>query len=241
MLDMLLDVEACYVTLGAAARLSAVLGLHRKLEDSHLPMAEITERRNVFWVLYIFDKVFSLRLGRPPTISDDDIEIDEPDEDESQGHANLSVLFPNFVRLSKIASEIYSEVYSTRAGSKSALEKLKTIDRLDRELTDWRDSLPEGIQPEKQLHCSAENLPSAVILQFEYYNCLSTLHRSSSHRGMLTRRDESSSEMPAPASSDINLQLFSSHLVCLSAARHTAKLLITLTEESDQPRDNLVR
>jgi hypothetical protein len=238
---MLLDVEASYTALGAAARLSIVLGLHRKIDDPQLSECEIEERRNVFWVLYVFDKMMSLRLGRPPTIDDREIEIDEPRACEPLSHPDTpdaSLYFGNFVKLSNIEGEIYNALYSARCpSSNSWKERVATVDRLNKKVVDWRDSLPDGIiQPGQPLNCNVHLVPSAVLLHSEYYNCLSTLHRLSSYRGTIIASDESHHRV-----SPDDPAVSSSRTVCIGAARDTARIMGSLNDRSGKFRNNLIR
>lgn len=242
-LDILLDAEAAYIALGTAARLATALGLHRKFEDVNLSASEVIHRRNVFWAIYIFDKIMSLRLGRPPVINDSDVEVDPPDDFGALGQSDfgdLSNFFSSHVKLSRIESDIYSELYSARSRTKSVRERLRSIGALDRRLRQWQESLPTSIQPEKPILCSTDLIPHAILLQFEYFNAVSTLHRSSVYTALITG-DESGGDMPSHGIPDVDPRVFSSHLICLDAARHTAKLLISLNRASHQPRDNLVR
>lgn len=239
MLEMLLNVEASYMAIGVAARLSLVLGLHRKVDGPD--PAEIKERHNTFWALYVFDKIVSLRLGRPPTISDREIEIDEPGSCGLLSHHNTttaSLYFQNLIKLSNIEGEIYSELYSPRCSSSTSwAERIEVVDRLNKKVIEWRDSLPDGvIQPGRPLSCSTYLVPSAVLLHCEYYNCLSTLHRLSSYRGAMITDNELHHEP-----NTVDLGITSSRIVCISAARDTARILGSLEERSGIIRNNLIR
>ena len=241
MLDMLLDVEASYMAIGVAARLSLVLGLHRKVDGPDPAVCEIQERHNIFWALYVFDKIISLRLGRPPTISDREIEIDEPASCKSLAHhntTNASLYFHNLIKLSKIEGEIYSELYSPRCSSSNSwAERIAKVDRLNKRIIEWRDSLPDGIiQPGQPLNCSTHLIPSAVLLHCEYYNCLSTLHRLSSYRGTMITSNELHHKL-----NTVNLAITSSRIVCIDAARDTARVMGSLGERSGIIRNNLIR
>jgi hypothetical protein len=51
------------------------LGLHRKpRRQSRSLQAEMNRRR--FWTAYVLDRDISIALGRPPSISDHDIDVD---------------------------------------------------------------------------------------------------------------------------------------------------------------------
>lgn len=61
--------------MGAAMRLCIELGLHRKPRRT-VPsvIGEMDKRR--FWTAYFLDRDISIALGRPPSISDHDIDAD---------------------------------------------------------------------------------------------------------------------------------------------------------------------
>ena len=240
-MDIMLDAESAYVTLGAAARMATSLGMHRKLKDVNLRSSETEDRRKVFLILYIFDKTLSLRLGRPPAIDDDD--LDPPDTQEMPIHLNdriSPIVFASHVRLSRIASEIYSRLYSARSRKQSALERFKTIAQLDKELQDWHNSLPIEIQPEKPLLCSSEYIHPVVMLHFEYFNCLTTLHRTRAFQDISIAYDELRNAGPALAGEEIGCRIYSGHLICLDAARRIAHLLPILSRNGYKSRNNMV-
>ncbi|KAJ6096566.1 hypothetical protein N7486_007312 [Penicillium sp. IBT 16267x] len=146
-LDMLLDAEASYMAIGAAGRLALGLGLHRTLVDSHLTLGEVEERRNVFWVLYVLDRGVSLRLGRPPTICDEDIEVSEPTLGPISQPSQIKDGFAQFVKLNRIKSEIYSKLYSVRSMiGECQAERLASLQSLEEKLIIWQKSLPTDMQ-----------------------------------------------------------------------------------------------
>lgn len=236
---MILDGESSYTVLGPATRLAMSLGLHRKLANINLPPAEVTQRRNAFWILYIFEKTISLRTGRPSLIRDDDIEIEPLNDDAASNtsqEASQRPRFSNHIKLIRIESEIYDELYSTRSRLNPGKKRLALITKFDNKLREWRESLPLEIQPEKPIQCAAEYVHVAVMLQFAYFNCVITLHRLSVYNaiGILAESDMDPSTSEGSA---IHPQAYASHLTCLQAARNTAKLLKYFEQDSHLPRD----
>ncbi|RHZ52745.1 hypothetical protein CDV55_102117 [Aspergillus turcosus] len=218
-LEILLDVEAGYMAIGSAARLALGLGLNRDC-NAEFSTSDVEERRNVFWVVYIIDRTLSFRLGRPPTISDEDIQVSEP----------ASGKFLHMVRLIKIESEIYTRLYSVRARDPDRrTERLAAEDELYQKLVGWQYSLPDGeLQPGQVLHCpNPEQLPSTILLHAEYYNCQLMLWR-------LDIGTEATSSPDDPRWS-------SKRMACLAAARDTVKLLDSLREGGELFRNNLAR
>jgi hypothetical protein len=241
MLDILLDIEASYMAIGVAARLALALGLHRASIDSHSTTSEIEQRRNVFWVLYVQDRCISLRLGRPPTICEDDIEVSEPIACRllQPPHVGDCVsYFAHFVKLARIKSGIYSKLYSVRSPKGNRLaESIATVSNLDEKLAIWRESLPELPPLEKVLRFpNLEMFLSTVLLHAEYYNCQLMLHRSG-----LYGEAFGPNNLPIPETSSTESHSISSRARCLTAARHTAQLLNSLRESGHLSRNNLVR
>ncbi len=60
---------------GAAMRLCIELGLHRK-PRRNIPSVEGEMNKRRFWTAYFLDRDISIALGRPPSISDHDIDAD---------------------------------------------------------------------------------------------------------------------------------------------------------------------
>jgi hypothetical protein len=218
-LETLLDVEAGYMAIGSAARLALGLGLNRDC-NAECSTGEVEERRNVFWVLYVLDRGLSFRLGRPPTIPEEDIQISEP----------ASGKFAHLVRLIRIESEIYTRLYSVRARDPDRRsERLAAEDELYQKLLAWQYSLPYGeLQPGQVLHCpNPEQLPSTFTLHAEFYNCQLMLWHW---------------EIGAETSSSPEDPRWSSKCrACLAAARDTVKLLDSLREGGELFRNNLAR
>ncbi|OGM43691.1 hypothetical protein ABOM_008801 [Aspergillus bombycis] len=239
--EILLDKEATYIALGAAVRVATSLGLQQQLKGPRLSPPEASERYIIFWCMYSLDKSLSLRLGRPPAIDDRDIEIDVPDERQlAVTNPRTSVWLLAHINLSRIASEIYSELYSARSRRYPALKRFRTISELDTKLQEWRRSLPADVQPGKPLVCSKENVRQAITLHLEYFNCLATLHRCWAFQDQLTEYDELRHDMARQGCGDIGDRVYTGHMICLDSARNVARLLIAINQYSFPKRTMLV-
>ncbi|KAE8160689.1 fungal-specific transcription factor domain-containing protein [Aspergillus tamarii] len=239
--EILLDKEATYIALGAAARVATSLGLQQQLKDPRLSPPEVSERYIIFWCIYSLDKSLSLRLGRPPAIDDRDIEIDIPDERQlTVTKPGTAVLLLAHMRLSRIASEVYSELYSARSRRYPPLKRFRTISDLDAKLQEWCRSLPVDVQPGKPIVCSKENFRHAITLHLEYFNCLATLHRCWAFQDQLTEYDELRNDMARQDCADIGDRVYTGHMICLDSARNVARLLIAIDEYGFPKRTMLV-
>ena len=74
-------------TVGVASRTAISLGLHRRddvylaaqssfFTDSSALQAHNNHRKNVFWSLYSLDRLCMFILNKPPSIRDEDIDVD---------------------------------------------------------------------------------------------------------------------------------------------------------------------
>ncbi|KAI0482554.1 fungal-specific transcription factor domain-containing protein [Xylariaceae sp. FL0804] len=143
---------------GAAMRICIELGLHRRPRRPQLDVdGEMTKRR--FWTAYFLDRDISIAVGRPPSISDHDIDTDLPfdiNEDtldsEVIRQASLRVIqtpvnppttmtsFIHRTRLKKIESEIQHVVY--RVDRPGRVVPDATLDQFIVQLEAWRSAIP---------------------------------------------------------------------------------------------------
>ncbi|ORY66068.1 fungal-specific transcription factor domain-containing protein [Pseudomassariella vexata] len=142
---------------GSAMRLCIELGLHRRTRRQ-MPsvQGEMSKRR--FWTAYFLDRDISIAIGRPPGISDHDIDTDLPldisedtNSDEYVRQASSHVMnipttpsnsltsFIHRLRLKRIESEIQHVVYRVDQPSKIPDVIVNAfLDRLD----NWKNAIP---------------------------------------------------------------------------------------------------
>ncbi|KAI1633042.1 fungal-specific transcription factor domain-containing protein [Biscogniauxia mediterranea] len=142
---------------GAAMRICIELGLHRRPRRPNLTMeGEMNKRR--FWTAYFLDRDISIAVGRPPSISDHDIDAELPfdisedtcdDEVVRQASMRVSHIpvnppnsltsFIHRTRLKKIESEIQHVVYRVDKSDKIPESVINGF--LD-QLNTWKDTIP---------------------------------------------------------------------------------------------------
>lgn len=219
--------------IAAAIRLSHNIGLHKRGTNFNLNPIEIEQRKRVFWIAYMLDKDLCLRSGRPPAQDDDDMNVELPDLDPADGIGNIPLadgkgkmnLFRVMCELAIVESKVYNRLYSTKATKQSDGEILNTIGELDKELEDWKDRIPIDFRPEREIKASHTPLIlHIVMLHFNYYNCLTTIHRMSIHHGYWTSR-LSNYAIQGLNARPLNPRIFSSAALCVSAARASISLL----------------
>lgn len=225
--------QPSYLLVAAAIRLSHSIGLHKRGSGFNLNSVEIEQRKRVFWIAYMLDKDICLRSGRPPAQDDDDMNVELPSADPEDNIGNIPLadgkgkvnLFRVMCEFSTIESRVYKQLYSTKASKQSDGELLNTIGELDRQLEEWKDSIPLDFRPEHEIKASHTPLIlHVVVLHFAYYNCLTTIHRMSVHHGYWTSR-LSNFAIQGLNSKPLNPRVFSSAALCVQAARASIHLI----------------
>ncbi|KAH8586014.1 fungal-specific transcription factor domain-containing protein [Bisporella sp. PMI_857] len=223
-----LEPQSIFILSATASRLAYAMGLHHKLDGFGLSQQEVQQRYNVFWIVYVMDKTIALRFGHPSVMRDDDIGIDLPHQDSlleeySDGLKRYN-MFRYHAELAQLESRVYSELYSVRARSKSKSNRLAAVGELDKALQEWRLALPQEIRPGEPIQYAEEHFIPLAMMQFAYFNCLTTIHRSSIHHGSWTSdgacNDEATSHDPS-----LNPRVYASYSICLTAARKSIELL----------------
>ncbi|KAH0542897.1 hypothetical protein FGG08_002757 [Glutinoglossum americanum] len=225
--------QPSFFLVAAAIRISHSIGLHKKGSGFNLNPEELEQRKRVFWIAYMVDKDICLRSGRPPAQDDDDMNVELPSEDPEDNIGNIPLadgkgkvnIFRLMARFAIIESRVYKLLYSTKAAKQSDGELLNTIGELDRELEDWKDSIPIDFRPEHEIRAAHTPLVlHIVVLHFAYYNCLTTIHRMSIHHGYWTSR-LSNYAIQGLNARPLNPRVFSSAALCVSAARASIHLI----------------
>lgn len=225
--------QPSYFLIAAAVRLANSIGMHRRGSWFGLNSVEVEQRRRVFWIMYLLDKELALRSGRPGAINDDDFNVDLPEEDPADGVGNIPLaggkakvnLFRLLAQFSTIEGKVYMQLYSAKASRQTDQEILNTIGELDQELERWKESVPIEIRPDNEIKMDEGPLVlHVVMLHFAYYNCLTTIHRMSIHHGYWTSR-LSNYAISGLSAKPLNPRVFSSAVLCVSAARASINLI----------------
>ncbi|BDD59917.1 hypothetical protein MAP00_005087 [Monascus purpureus] len=225
--------QPSFFLVAAAIRLSHSIGLHKKGAALGLNPVEVEQRNRVFWIAYLLDRDICLRSGRPPVQDDDDMNVSFPSEDPPDCIGNVPLsdgsgkfnIFSAMCKFATIASKVYKRLYSAKAAKQSDGELLNTIGELDRELEEWKDSIPLDFRPENEIKATYTPLILHVaILHFAYYNCLTTIHRMSVHHGYWTSR-LSNYAVQGLNARPLNPRVFLSSVLCVTAARGTINLI----------------
>ena len=144
-----------------AVSIAQSLGLNRDPSDWPLPDWEIRQRRRLAWATFVQDKWLALNTGRSSHIQADDWDVEPLNESDFAEHGQrnygtdmpASVECQHFIKLcelSIIVDEILRSMYSIKAAK--ALQNdldatLETAKPLRLRLSEWFQSLPEGLLP----------------------------------------------------------------------------------------------
>ncbi|PYI07288.1 fungal-specific transcription factor domain protein [Aspergillus sclerotiicarbonarius CBS 121057] len=224
--------QPSFFLVAAAIRLSHSIGLHKRGSGFGLNPVEVEQRKRVFWIAYLLDKDICLRSGRPPVQDDDDMNVELPSDDPPDNIGNVPLsdgskfnLFRSMCRFAIIESRVYKRLYSAKASKQSDGELLNTIGDLDKDLEEWKDSIPLEFRPENEIKTTYTPLIlHVVVLHFAYYNCLTTIHRMSVHHGYWTSR-LSNYAIQGLNARPLNPRVFLSAVLCVTAARASINLI----------------
>ena len=224
--------QPSFSLIGAAIRLMHSIGLHKRSSGFGLNEMESEQRKRVFWIGYMVDREQSLRSGRPPLQDDDDWNVDLPSEEPEDGVGMVSTdagqkvnLFRKLCEFALICSNVYHRLYTVKASKQSDGELLNTIGELDRELEEWKDSIPLDFRPEHEPFSRDQALMLQIVtLHFGYYNVLTTIHRMSVHHGYWTSR-LSEYAFKGRNTKSLNPRVYSSAALVVQAARASINLI----------------
>ncbi|KAH7385439.1 fungal-specific transcription factor domain-containing protein [Phaeosphaeria sp. MPI-PUGE-AT-0046c] len=115
------------VMIGIAAGMCQALGYHRYQTMKDDTEEERNEKIHLFWMIYMFDKTMSLRLGRPSVIQDWDISLpfftaDTLEKDVPAGRLMLTY----WVKVARVQGQTYERLFSPAAFLKPGEERTRT-------------------------------------------------------------------------------------------------------------------
>ncbi len=172
---------------GMAMRLAYDIGLHLDSSASGMSQREVDIRRMTLWACVIYDRYWSLFLGRPTTLKSADLEIYSlANQFERLGTCqpagpdkSLNTrVYEALIDLMEIAGKIVenpehrSQSPSATSLDQSAYFRMASIDR---ELHKWATNLPKDLQYTEENRASAPY--SFYLLHQQYYAVLILLHR----------------------------------------------------------------
>lgn len=116
----------CWILVSTAAGLCQHLGYHRintMVNDTH---EERNSKIHIFWMIYMFDKTLSLRLGRSSVIQDWDISLPfiSANDEPSSGPDGTQML-SYWIKVARVQGQIYEKLFCPAAFLKTPEERTR--------------------------------------------------------------------------------------------------------------------
>ncbi|KAB5566749.1 hypothetical protein GE09DRAFT_745875 [Coniochaeta sp. 2T2.1] len=128
--------DAAYISISTAMHISIMHGVHRGWS--------VDERgKRTFWTVYILDRWLSCLMGRPPTILDDAIRLEMPED--IPGMPPAAGLKAN-IELARISGYIVCSSYRVTQRGQTADRVECYLHRALELLSNWRANLPSSLQ-----------------------------------------------------------------------------------------------
>lgn len=134
----------CSSLIAAAASHCQMLGYHSEMSYRNDQPRKSNDKRRVFWILYVFDKSFSLLLGHASKIQDFEVDVQYPPLSTDPGVRPWEDIFILYVRMARIQGQIYSRLYSPAGVKAQQSERLQCISDLKAAMEQWRVDLSQA-------------------------------------------------------------------------------------------------
>lgn len=156
--------DTCWVWsfVGMLTGLATSLGLQLECNPMGLPAWEKRLRRRLWWAVYAEDKWRALLMGRPPYIRQDEWDVTDLHEDDFRidqmqidfllspnDQVQRDTAYQHFARLSRIADEVQSRLFSLRASQRLSSNfdlTLEVARGLLEKLKEWWSLIPSGLK-----------------------------------------------------------------------------------------------
>lgn len=123
----------CWTLVSSAAGLCQNLGYHRINTMMNDTVQDRRSKLHVFWMIYMFDKTLSLRLGRASLIQDWDISLPfVAPGDEALNGTEGSKMLAYWVKVAQVQGQTYEKLFSPAAFLRSPTERTRiAVDLVD--------------------------------------------------------------------------------------------------------------
>ncbi|CAM1503729.1 Fc.00g013200.m01.CDS01 [Cosmosporella sp. VM-42] len=106
--------SAAWNFINSASHMIQALGLQHNVPIGIEGPEEKAQKRDLFWTIYMTEKMLSLRLGRSSTFRDQDITLTRPGM-ERPSSSFFAELAPGWINVASIQGRIYDDIYSPGA------------------------------------------------------------------------------------------------------------------------------
>ncbi|KAL1796425.1 hypothetical protein ACET3X_004965 [Alternaria dauci] len=160
--------SSSWLLIGLAARMAITMGMHRDSSNLQFAPIERNVRRQVWWSIYIFEKILCGILGRPTGIDDREVAMKVPDAPTLE-QTPITALFLHLCSdLASLSYRIRQRAYFDKTSSEERSPTLAVAMTLLRECDNFYAKIP--------LHMSLEAVPGAtdsrvmiLLLHIYYY------------------------------------------------------------------------
>ncbi|KAJ6438752.1 thymidylate kinase [Purpureocillium lavendulum] len=203
--------DAAYMYVAAAMHISIMLGAHRGWVDER--------GKRVFWSVYALDRWLSCLMGRPPTITDDAIQLPLP--------ADAPSMPPAFglrahVELSRISGHVVGNTYhGAKGGAGIDAAGARQPDNAIWMLEQWQSSLPPALRLSAN---GLSNDPAVCMLHMRYNQLLIVAIRPLFFSAVKRAVAERLMAQPPPSSATNSEQQLGHLRCCIVAAARNMRL-----------------
>lgn len=158
------------------------MGMNR-IESYRGMSEEAKMRRNAtWWLVYIFERDMSIKLGRAPMVPDSEISAEMLDLSSGKDEFICAAYF---IQLSRIYGKVYRKLFSVAAQSRSRAQHFQDVVSLSHELEAWKQRLPEQYQLSDNFnyHVDSNSISDlsfkkmVIWLHSSYYEVTTTVNR----------------------------------------------------------------
>ncbi|KAI2790325.1 hypothetical protein POX_d05835 [Penicillium oxalicum] len=220
--------HSAYVLIGNAMRVSLTIGMNHNVPESQImDPIERQHRIELWWTIYIFDRMWGSKMGLPMQILDEDIHVDLPSMVTPSWRHKEELSDPDYmkanIKLARIVGETITRLYSRRKYEESFLQR---VQKLLKSLKDWVDTLPES------LRLNMEDLESSkkpvVSLHMAFNQCVILTTRPTLLHLLITLRKNNGTRPLGDNFRDLVSQpVLTLSEACIHAARHSHSMILT--------------
>ncbi|CAG7920830.1 unnamed protein product [Penicillium olsonii] len=224
--------HSAYILIGNAMRMGLTIGLNHSIPESQLiDPVERQHRIQIWWTIYIFDRMWGSKMGLPMQILDDDIHVDMPSTISPRWRHEEELSDSEYmtanIKLARIVGETITKLYSRRKYQETFLQR---VQKLLKALKHWVETLPES------LRLNMEDLESSkkpiVSLHMAFNQCVilstrPTLLHLLMTLGQTKPRGTESESGTETDSASVSQPVLTLSEACIHAARHSHSMILT--------------
>lgn len=220
-------------------RMGLTIGLNHNIPESQLiDPVERQHRIEIWWTIYIFDRMWGSKMGLPMQILDEDIHVDMPTTISPRWRHDEELSDTDYmtanIKLARIVGETITRLYSRRKYQETFLQR---VQKLLKALKHWVETLPES------LRLNMEDLESSkkpvVSLHMAFNQCVILTTRPTLLHLLITLRKNNTTNPPsipenntntATANRDtetVSQPVLTLSEACIHAARHSHSMILT--------------